>query len=117
MKAAGTFPARDGYELASQVRRSALSVPSNIAEGFGRGSTKDYVRFLKIARGSLFELDTQLLLAHELGYITTKGYTSLMMDWNEASKVLAGLIRRLESPRQSSRSANAESRMANPDKA
>ena len=115
MKAAGTFPARDAFELAAQIRRSALSVPSNIAEGFGRGSSKDYVRFLKIARGSLFELDTQVSMAKELGYLTSRAYSSLMADWTEASKVLAGLIRRLESTAKTSRSANAESRITNAD--
>jgi four helix bundle protein len=110
MKAANTFPKSEAFGLASQVRRSAVSVPSNIAEGFGRGSRKDYLRFLKIARGSLFELDTQLLLARELGYITARGHDSLYADWNEVSKVLAGLIRHMSAGRAST---NAESRMPN----
>ena len=112
LRAANTFPKSEASGLASQVRRSAVSVPSNIAEGYGRGSRIEYVRFLRIARGSLFELDTQLLLARDMGYITVKGYESLLADWVEVSKVLAGLIRRLRSS-QSRSSPNAESRIPN----
>jgi four helix bundle protein len=114
MKAAATLPRSEAFGLASQIRRSAVSVPSNIAEGFGRGSRPDYVRFLKVARGSLFELDTQLLLAREMGFLTAKGYDSLFADWNEVSKVLAGLIRRMQ-PGRSPSVTNAESRMPNHD--
>jgi len=66
-----------------------------------------------MARGSLFELDTQLLLAHELGYISAKGYESLLADWNEVSKVLAGLIRHMGVSRVATVTTNAESRMPN----
>ena len=66
--ASATFPKEDRYGLASQMRRAAVSVPSNIAEGAARGSLPELVRFLLIARGSLLELDTQLWLARELGY-------------------------------------------------
>lgn len=107
LRASATFPKHELFGLASQIRRCGVSVSSNIAEGFGRGSRADYLRFLKIARGSLFELDTQLRFALDLRYIRPNGHESLMMDWNEVSKVLAGLIRRLES--------NAESRMPNAD--
>ena len=108
--AANTLPKSEAFGLASQLRRAAISVPSNIAEGFGRGSRVDYLRFLKIARGSLFELDTQLLLARDMKYITSKGYSSLERDWNDVSKVLAGLIRSMKSARAMT---NAESRMPN----
>lgn len=106
--AAETFSKGDARALANQVRRAAISVPSNIAEGFGRGSRMDYLRFLRTARGSLFELDTQLLLALELGYLRKRGYDSLYQDWNETSKVLAGLIRSLQRPntQQAPRMAN-----------
>ncbi|MBX3383472.1 MAG: four helix bundle protein [Phycisphaeraceae bacterium] len=95
MKATATFPPSQALGLVSQMRRSALSVPSNIAEGFGRGSKRDYIRYLKIARGSLFELDTHMLAAKELRFLTSEGYESLFSDWNEVSRVLAGLISRL----------------------
>ncbi|QQS08629.1 MAG: four helix bundle protein [Phycisphaerales bacterium] len=115
MKAANTLPQREAAGLASQMRRSAVSVPSNIAEGFGRGSRVDYTRFLKVARGSLFELDTQLQLARDMGYITTRGHESLHADWNDVSKVLAGLIRHMQSPKAASSATNAESRITNAD--
>ncbi len=97
LRAASLFPKQETFALAVQIRRTAISVPSNVAEGFGRGTTADCLRFLKIARGSLFELDTQLQVSRDLGYITARGHQSLLDDWNEASKVLAGLIRKLES--------------------
>lgn len=108
--AANTLPRHEAFGLASQLRRAAVSVPSNIAEGFGRGSRIDYVRFLKIARGSLFELDTRLLLARDTGDLTARGHESLIADWNEVSKVLAGLIRSMGTGRSAT---NAESRMPN----
>lgn len=97
VRASATFPKHEMFALALQLRRSAVSVPSNIAEGFGRGSRADNLRFLKIARGSLFEVDTQLHFALDLGYLKQAGYESLHADWNEVSKILAGLIRRIES--------------------
>jgi len=63
------FPATEKYALSDQVRRAAVSVPSNIAEGCGRASNRDYAHFLSIARGSLYETMTQLEMAKELGYI------------------------------------------------
>jgi four helix bundle protein len=110
MGAASTLPKTEAYGLASQMRRAAISVPSNIAEGYGRGSRVDYMRFLKIARGSLFELDTQLALACDMGYLKPNGHQSLMNDWNEVSKVLAGLIRGVKA---SASGSNAESRIPN----
>lgn len=95
-RATATLPSDERFGLTSQLRRAAIAVPSNIAEGFGRGSSRDYARFLKIARGSLFELDTQLLFALELGYLTRESHESLLNDWNDVSKVLAGLIRSIE---------------------
>lgn len=90
------FPDRERFGLTVQIRRSAVSVPSNIAEGFGRGSTSDYVRFLKIARGSLYELDTQIQFALELGYLPDTAYSGLKESLDEAERVLAGLIRSLD---------------------
>lgn len=90
------FPHEELYGLTSQIRRGAVSVPSNIAEGYGRGSTLDYVRFLKVARGCLFELDTQVLIAHRLEYIGADAHKNICELLRETIRVLAGLIRSLE---------------------
>ena len=67
--ATASFPADEVYGLVSQMKRSAISIPSNIAEGFGRGSKKECKRFVHIALGSAIELDTQLIISQELGFI------------------------------------------------
>ena len=64
------LPASENFGLISQLRRASISLPSNIAEGSSRGSTKDFIRFLNMASGSLAELETQLVIAERLGYIT-----------------------------------------------
>jgi len=66
------FPIEEKYGLVSQIRRSATSIPANIAEGWGRGSTKEYLNFLMIARGSLMELDTHLIVSQRLGFLNQK---------------------------------------------
>lgn len=64
-----SFPASENFGLVSQLRRAAVSIPSNISEGSSRGSTKDFIRFLNMASGSLSEIETQLIIAERIGYI------------------------------------------------
>jgi len=74
------FPKEEKYNLTSQVRRCAVSVPSNIAEGAGRNTNKDFNNFLGIATGSSYELETQLILAKRLGLITEQNLDSVLKD-------------------------------------
>ena len=90
------FPAEERYGLTSQLRRSAVSVGSNIAEGYGRAGRTDYVRFLKVARGSVYELDSQWLLARDLGFLDAACYDEAKSVIDECERVLAGLIRSLQ---------------------
>lgn len=96
MKSTAKFPADERFGLALQIRRSAVSVPSNIAEGFGRGSREDYTRFLYIARGSLYELSTQISIAAEMGYLSPESSDEVSGACDECERILWGLIRALE---------------------
>lgn len=87
-----SFPADERYGLTSQLRRAAVSIPSNIAEGFGRYTRPDYLRFLDMARGSTYELQTQLRLAQDLGYLADP---SIHDEIAELERILNGLIRSL----------------------
>jgi len=71
-KLTSEFPDEEKFGLVSQLRRCSVSIPSNIAEGYGRNSDADLSRFLNISRGSSYELETQLIISHELGYISSK---------------------------------------------
>ncbi|GJQ29400.1 MAG: hypothetical protein HBSAPP03_12840 [Phycisphaerae bacterium] len=90
------FPDSERFGLQSHIRRAAVSVPSNIAEGFGRQNTNEMTRFLRIARGSLFEVRTQVLLAERLGYCNKDDSPHTVID--ETDRVLQGLIRSLTPP-------------------
>ena len=90
------FPADERYGLTSQVRRAAVSIASNIAEGWGRGTTPDYIRFLRMARGSMYEVETQLIIARELGFVDDEKYEYTEGAIDEAGRVLGGLIRSIE---------------------
>lgn len=90
-----TFPESERFGLTSQLRRAAVSVPSNIAEGWGRGSRAEYVRFLKIARGSLFELRTQLIVAGRVGLCEVSASAPALDCAAQVRRMLHGLIRSL----------------------
>lgn len=87
---------KSDYSLKDQIRRSAVSVPSNVAEGFGRGSKKDFLRFLYIARGSLEELRTQLIISVDISFVSEAECDPVHDKCNETGRLLGGLIRRLE---------------------
>lgn len=87
------FPKSEIYGLTSQMRRAAVSVPSNIAEGAARFSTKEFLQYLNIAGGSLSELDTQIILAANLGFMDTDQYAELERRIEKTSSLLAGMIR------------------------
>jgi len=90
------FPQDERFGLISQIRRAAVSIPSNIAEGYGRGSRADYIRFLRIARGSLFEVETQLILSSDLGFVNDDLRNELNEKIAAVARPLSGLIRSLE---------------------
>jgi len=87
-----SFPKEEIYSLTSQMRRAAVSIPSNIAEGAARKSDKEFVQFLYVALGSLVELDTQLLIASNLDYLENEKYIILQSQLDEIGKMLNGLI-------------------------
>lgn len=89
------FPKDEVFGLQSQMKRAVVSIPSNIAEGWGRSSKPNYIQFLRIARGSLFELETQLIIARELGFVGEVRYNELINLITEESKMLNALIRTL----------------------
>ena len=91
-----SFPQSENYGLTSQIRRSAISIPSNIAEGYGRNSTGDYTRFLQIALGSLFELQTQIEIAFNLNYISEITFQTLFDQSREIERMLSSLINKLK---------------------
>ena len=90
------FPRTEQYGLMSQLQRAAVSIPSNIAEGAGRGHTREYLRHLGIARGSLFETETQIIIARRLGYVADQDTRPLLGLVTEIGRMLHGLIASLE---------------------
>ncbi len=91
-----SFPQEEKYGLTSQMRRSALSVSSNIAEGYGRKTTPEYIQALYIAYGSHCELETQILLSGDLNYIAKEDLNKLQGTVNEVERMLKALIKALE---------------------
>ncbi len=96
-RVAAQFPKDELYGLSSQIRRSAVSVPSNIAEGYGRKSTNDYVRFLQISMGALYELQTQLTIAQNLAFIPDAAFQAIYESSREIERMLSSLINKVRS--------------------
>ncbi len=91
------FPKSELYGLTNQMRRAAVSVPSNIAEGYGRNGKPEYIRFLHISLGSLRELDTQLYIAKEVGLASPELFTSVMKEVDEVQRILVSTLQKIES--------------------
>ena len=89
------FPDSEKFGLVSQMRRCAVSIPSNIAEGYGRRTSGDYVRFLQIAIGSIYELQTQLEISHNLAFLEEGRYGDLNEDLCEIERMLSSLVAKI----------------------
>jgi four helix bundle protein len=95
-KLSSQFPRTEIYGLTSQIRRASVSVPSNIAEGYGRSSRKEYVQFLFVAQGSLKELETHAILALQLSFVPEENVRKLLKESETLGKMLGALIRSLK---------------------
>ena len=91
-KVTSSFPKEDQFGLTNQIRRAAVSVPSNIAEGAARNSDKEFLRFLYISLGSIQEIDTQLLIALNLDFISSSDFDNLIIQLEQIAKMLIRLI-------------------------
>lgn len=89
------FPSQEKFGLTSQIRRSAVSIASNIAEGAGRNTDKDFVNFISIAAGSAFELETQLIIAMKVNFLTNDDYEDVQDELEQIKKMLFSLKRKL----------------------
>ena len=107
-KATSHFPDAERFGLTSQIRRASTSIAANIAEGWGRGTTKEYIQFLLIARGSLMEFETHAIIGRKLNYVTHEQLGALQGQIEEVGKMLNGLIQPLR------RARAAQSISANP---
>ena len=105
------FPDSERFGLISQIRRAATSIPANIAEGWGRGSTGEYIQFLTIARGSLMELETHLIVGCNLSMLSAEDLDTLSSQVEDIGKMLNRLIAALKSRRLGSK---PETRIPNP---
>ena len=98
-KVTQTYPKEELYGLTNQLRRASVSVPANIAEGWGRGTTKGYIQFLRIARGSLLEVETLMTISHNLGYVNAQDLQEqILQKIVEISKMMNALINSLKRP-------------------
>ncbi len=92
------FPKRENYSLTDQIRRAAISIPSNIAEGFQRQTSKEFVQFLYHSFGSSAELETQLLLSVDLNYLNETNLKDVILLLTEIQKMLKSLIKKTKNP-------------------
>ncbi|MCF6132572.1 four helix bundle protein [Flavobacterium wongokense] len=90
------LPKEEQFGLISQIRRCSVSIPSNIAEGFDRGTNKDYHRFLTMSLGSLFEFQTQVEIAYNLEYISNEKFNQLYEDSRELERILTSFINKVK---------------------
>ena len=96
------FPSVEKFSLTSQIRRAVVSIPSNIAEGYGRRTTADYIRFLYIAYGSVCELETQVMITRDLGYVGMEAFNKIHSEIGSVERMLKALIKSLEEKSSSS---------------
>lgn len=94
--ASSIFPKEEQFGLTSQIRRCSVSIPSNISEGFGRGTNKDYHRFLIMSLGSLYEFQTQIEIALNLKYVTKENFNKLYEDSRELERMLTAFINKVK---------------------
>ena len=94
-KISSIFPSEEKFGLTNQIRRASVSIESNLAEGAGRNSNKDFSRFLDIAQGSAFEVKCQILIARDLGYLDNSKSELLMDKINEVSRMITSLNQKL----------------------
>lgn len=94
-KSVKAFPTEELYGLTSQIKRSAVSIPSNIAEGYGRKSKNDYIRFLQIAMGSIFEMQTQLEISKNLEFLSVNRFNELYESSREIERMLSSMINKI----------------------
>lgn len=92
----GKFPVSENYGLTSQIRRSSTSIAASIAEGYGRDQIGSYVQFLRVAQGSLKELETHVIIAQPIGYLVPSQEEYLLLKSEEVGKMLRALIRGLQ---------------------
>jgi four helix bundle protein len=90
------FPKEETFGLTSQIRRAAVSVPANIAEGAGRNSDKEFAHFLSNAQGSASELETELIIAHRLGYLNETSFSDLSNSLDRIGRLITGLSQHLK---------------------
>jgi four helix bundle protein len=102
----GSFPKQEAFGLSSQIQRAAVSIPANVAEGHTRGTTKEFLRYVTMSHGSLAELETMLLVALDLRYVSAKDYDQLAALCDSAGRMLAALRRALTKKLRSAKPRN-----------